>query len=68
MSGSITVRQVEAGDDGTEIPVNDLEKTYDYTNGVITTATLAYSGVTYVKTYTYTNGVCTGVSLWEAQP
>ena len=67
MSESTTVKRVEAASDGTEIPVDDLEKEYGYSGGNLTTVTLEYNGVTYVKTYTYTAGDLTGRSLWVAQ-
>lgn len=67
MSESVTTTYIEAGDDGEEIPVNNLEKTYGYTGGVLTTITITWKGGTYVKTLTYTGGNLTGESIWEKQ-
>lgn len=67
MSVSSTVRQIEAADDGEEIPVNDLDKAYAYSGGLLSTVTITWKTVTYVKTYTYDAGNLVGATIWEAQ-
>ena len=67
MSESVTSRYIEAADDGAELPVNDLEKTYGYTGSSLTTVTVVFNDNTYTKTYTYTDGNLTGASQWELQ-
>jgi hypothetical protein len=62
-----TTQEIVVADDGAELPLGSLEVAYGNTGGLITTETVVYGGVTYVKTNTYTNGVIATESRWAAQ-
>jgi hypothetical protein len=53
-----------------QLPVGDLNTTFGYDgSGNMTTMTVVYRGVTYIKTLTYNgSGKCTNISEWVAQP
>lgn len=67
MSDSVNVQYVEAADDGTLIPVNDLEHDYTYSGSLIATDTLVYKTKKYRKTYTWTGSNLTNETIWELQ-
>lgn len=52
-----------------QLPVGDLPVAlaYDGSNN-LTSMTVVYRGVTYIKTFTYTGSNCTNISAWVAQP
>lgn len=55
------------GSNGKPIPISDLPITYGYTGLNLTTQTVAYQGITYIKTFTYSGSNLTAESQWVAQ-
>ena len=53
--------------DGSYLPLDELQHTFGYVNGVLTTDTVVFAGNTYVQTLTYTTSNLTGVSAWVKQ-
>ena len=52
---------------GIQIPIDDLAVTYGWTGGNLTSETVVYNGVTFIKTYTYSSGVMQTESGWIHQ-
>lgn len=52
---------------GVNVPVDSLQQTLAYTDGVLTSISVIYLAVVYVQTYTYTTGNVTSISQWVAQ-
>lgn len=52
---------------GIAIPVDDLEVQYSYTGDLITSMTVEYEGVTFVKTLSYTGTNLINESQWIQQ-
>lgn len=52
---------------GVQLDLGSLEQTFVYSGGFISTATVVYSGITYVQTFTNNGSNITVVSGWVAQ-
>ena len=52
---------------GAQLDINSLAQTLAYSGTFLSTQTVVYSGVTYVRTFTNNGTNITGISQWVAQ-
>lgn len=50
-----------------QLPIGDLAVSIVYSGSLVSTMTVVYRGVTYVKTFTNDGTYITGISCWVAQ-